>query len=348
MPPRDASEGYAASSALAVPPRCEPLARIGPGARLGDYEILRLLGTGGMARVWLGRKRAGGFERRVAVKTTHPHLAFDRWARDSLARELEIAASIHHANVVAINDAGEAAGITYLVMGLVEGADLRQILDRSLLPLAPSVLVSICLDALRGLHAAHESLDSRGRPRRLVHRDVSPQNLLVGLDGTARICDFGIARVFGSAGTTIGHGGKFAYSAPEQAAGDALDRRADVFAMGIVLWECLTNERLFLGPTATESVANVMAKPVPHPADVRSGASRALGDVAMRALERAPARRHPTAAAMLQELGGAARADGIVPSSDDVAGFVAAIVAAPQASVGATNQETRRRNRGHA
>jgi eukaryotic-like serine/threonine-protein kinase len=301
---------------------------IAPGTRLGPYEILARLGAGGMASVWLARAvRHERFERLVALKTVHPHLSADDRSRQLFLREAEIAATIHHANVVDVFDVGEADGIPYQVMTLVEGSDLRGLTDRFGAPLPAGVLTSIVLDALRGLHAAHESTGSDGRPRLVVHRDVSPQNILVGLDGVARVSDFGIARILTSTeDTTTSLRGKFTYFSPEQASRGPVDRRTDVFAMGIVLWEGLTGERLFRGSDALECLQLVTGKPIVHPSMIREGAPRELGDVALKALSRDPEGRFATAAVMASALVSAARAAGLAVSSDEVARFVEAVV----------------------
>jgi serine/threonine-protein kinase len=281
-----------------------------------------------MATVWLGRAtRQGRFERLVAIKTVHATLSADGRSREMFVREAEIAATIHHANVIDVFDVGETDGVLYQVMTLVEGSDLRHITVRFGQPLPAGLLTSIVCDALRGLHAAHEAPAPNGQPQLRVHLDVSPQNILVGLDGIARISDFGIARVF-TAGedATKSLRGKFSYFSPEQATGGSLDRRTDLFAMGIILWECLTGERLFRGRDMFESLEKVKNQPIIHPSKVRSSAARALGDVAMRALERDREGRFATAAEMVSALAEAARAEGITYSTDDVARFVEGLV----------------------
>ena len=301
-----------------------------PGARLGHYEVLTHLGSGGMATVWLARAvRTERFERLVALKTVHPELSGDPGNRELFLREAQIASTIHHANVIDVIDVGEVDGVLYQVMSLVEGIDLRAVMDRHGAPLPTVVLTSILIDALRGLHAAHESVDSDGRSRHLVHRDVSPQNILVGLDGVARVSDFGIARSLSSYDeTTTAMRGKFAYFSPEQATRGLVDRRSDIFAMGIVLWEGLTGERLFRGKDPLECLELVRERVVPPPSDLRPEVDRALGDVALRALTRDPAGRYATAADMASALVAAARTAKLEITTDAVARFVDALMGA--------------------
>ena len=231
------------------------------------YELIGELASGGMATVYLARiTGVGGFQRFVALKRLHPHLALDAEFIEMFLDEARLAAGIHHTNVVPILEvnANQAIGY-YLVMEYIEGDTLARVLARAAqlgqrVPL-PMVL-RIALDLLAGLHAAHELRDGSGQPVNLVHRDVSPQNVLVGFDGIARITDFGVARA-GSrlSATRVGQlKGKIAYMAPEQAQGaDEVDRRADLFSAGIVIWEALAARRLFKAENEAATLARVMA-----------------------------------------------------------------------------------------
>ena len=235
------------------------------GRVLGRYELVAPLGSGGMADVWLARIRARGrFVRLVALKILRADALTDPRARERFMREAEISASIHHANVVDVTDVGEEGGLLYQAMTLVEGDSLAGLMHRSEKPLPWEATLSIVIDALRGLHAAHESVDAAGKARSVVHRDVSPQNILVGRDGLARISDFGIARVLSDDDeSTRSREGKYAYFAPEQAQRGPIDQRTDVFAMGIVLWEAVTRERLFKSADTIETLEAVCHRPVP-------------------------------------------------------------------------------------
>lgn len=305
---------------------------LGPGSKLGRYEILAPLGRGGMAQVWLGRMvGAGSFERLLAIKTVHPGLIVEESSRRMFVTEARVAATVRHANVVDVFDCGEHAGILYQVLSLVEGdslAGLQARLAGGLVP--PVVLASIVVDALRGLHAAHESRDERGQTRHLVHRDVSPHNILVGLDGIARMTDFGVAKILDENGASMTQvlRGKAGYLAPEQVAMRPLDRRTDVFAMGTVLWEALTGARLFRGKDLAETIAKVQSANVPFPTAVAPAAPRHIAACAMRALEREPDRRYPSAEAMRVDLVSAAASEGWRLSADVVASFVDGVVGA--------------------
>ena len=208
------------------------------------YEPLVKIASGGMATVHLGAMRGElGFRQLVAIKRPHQHLLDDEAFRSTLMTEARLAASIHHANVVAVRDIETFGDSVQLVMDYIAGASLGDLIlawSKDDGPrLAPSVAVRVVLDACAGLHAAHELADDAGKSLGLVHRDVSPQNILVGVDGLARVADFGIAKCADVSGAPTTRGslkGKVGYMAPEYVRGMDLDRRADVFALGVVLW----------------------------------------------------------------------------------------------------------------
>ncbi len=280
-----------------------------------------------MADVWLARTRARGtFVRLLALKVLRPDALTDPHARERFLREAEIAASIHHANVVDVTDIGEESGVLYQAMTLVEGESLAGLLRGIDERLPLGVTLSIIVDALRGLSAAHESVDASGTPRSVVHRDVSPQNILVGRDGLARISDFGIARVLSDDDESTGSmPGKYAYFAPEQVAREPVDARTDVFAMGIVAWEALTWVRLFKSGNVVETLDAVCHLAVPDPRthvpDLPEGVVLAV----MKALERGPADRHASAAAMADALVAAADASGVLLARAAVGEIVEAV-----------------------
>ncbi len=209
-----------------------------PGARLGRYELIRQIGRGGMGEVWLARQSGGyGFRRLVAMKTIRREHACKPTFRRMFLNEAHLAASIRHTNVVEVLDLAEDKGVVFQVMPLVEGASLHEL--NAATRLSVDVVARIGTHVARGLHAAHTAVDERGRPLGLVHRDVSPQNVLCGVDGFAKISDFGIAHTLSA--ITV-HAGKRKYMAPEQLAGRDVDPRSDVFALGIVLRE-VTRDR---------------------------------------------------------------------------------------------------------
>ncbi len=284
-----------------------------PRRRLDRYELIGEIATGGMATVFLARRGGvGGFQRFVAIKRLHPHLQNEPEFVEMFLDEARLAALIHHPNVVPILEVGESDTGYYLVMEYVEGDTLSRIVARtmSLGQLPPRhVVLRIILDTLAGLHAAHELRDDRGQMLGLVHRDVSPQNVLVGVDGTARITDFGVARA-SSRLTSTAHGklkGKLAYMAPEQTRGDELDRRTDLFAMGIMLWEVLCARRLFKADSEAATLQRILVEPIRPPSEVLPAIPRAFDAVVLRALDRDATRRYQTAADMADALEAAAR-----------------------------------------
>ncbi|MGZ3416326.1 MAG: serine/threonine-protein kinase [Polyangiales bacterium] len=256
--------------------------RIGPGGRLDRYDIIQLIGRGGMADVWLAQQHGGhGFRKMVAIKTIRPEHAGKPSFRGRFLAEARIAASINHTNVVEILDLGEQDGVVYQVMELIEGASLAQVLETKE-PLPPAIAARIAAHVARGLDAAHCARCPRGRPLRVVHRDVSPHNVLCGFDGFAKIADFGIA--LGLAVAEVGEG-KLGYMAPEQLANAHVDARADVYGLGVVAWEALTGER-FYGKKQRSS-----PDPRSHVREIPALLARAVE----RALELDPAGRFATA-----------------------------------------------------
>jgi serine/threonine-protein kinase len=273
---------------------------------LRGYELLDEIASGGMATVYLARKRGvGGFERLVAIKCCHPHLSRDPAFVTMFLDEARLAAKIHHPNVVATLDVGDEEAL-YFVMQHVEGANLAEWIARlgsQHRTIPPDLLLRVMLDGLAGLDAAHELRDEDQKPLRLVHRDVSPQNILVGLDGVARIVDFGIAKAESRATRTrTGQvKGKTGYMSPEQILGEPLDRRTDVYAAGVVLWEALTGRRLFDAESDAATINLVLSGEIPGPSTL-SDAPPALDAIVLRALRFAPEERHPTAASFGQAL----------------------------------------------
>jgi serine/threonine protein kinase len=240
---------------------------------VGRYELIHRLAHGGMATVYLGRaKGKAGFEKVVAVKVIHPHLAAEAEFVGMFLDEARIAARIHHPHVVEILDLGESNGAYYMVMEFVEGENLAALvraLDGEPLPIG--VVLQIIADTLEGLGAAHELRDADGRPYQLVHRDISPHNILINLDGWSKVGDFGIMKAAGKASNTkTGElRGKLAYMSPEQARGGAVDHRTDLFAVGVIAWELLTGHRLFACATEAATLEKVIACEVPKLGDER-------------------------------------------------------------------------------
>ncbi len=219
--------------------------------RLGTYQIIQLLAAGGMAEIFLAKKAGpGGFEKRVVVKRIAKKLLGDPEVLSMFLDEARVQALLDHPNIVQIYELGEEKGAYYIAMEFVPGATLRWVIDNAVAvdrPVPVQHALRICSDVLAGLHFAHERRDSRGRPIGLIHRDISPVNVLVSRAGVAKVCDFGVAKSkLQSVMTRVGIvKGKFRYMSPEQITGAPLDRRADVFAVGTVLWEMLAGRRLF-------------------------------------------------------------------------------------------------------
>lgn len=276
----------------------------GPLLVIGRYELYHEIASGGMAAVHLGRIAGpAGFSRPVAIKRLHPHLARDPEFVAMFLDEARLAARIQHPNVVATLDVVASKGEVFLVMEYVQGETLRWLWKRSSdagIRIDPAIVGAVMSNALHGLHAAHEATNERNQSLRIVHRDVSPQNIIVSTDGTARVLDFGVAKAIGRLQTTR-EGvvkGKFAYMAPEQFAGDAqLDRRVDVFAAGVVCWELLAGKRLFDGDRDAVVLARVMTETAPPLHDLAPDLPPSASDAVQKALAREPDDRFESARA---------------------------------------------------
>ena len=296
------------------------------GRRIGPYDVIAELARGGMGVVYLGR-RAGeaGFERLVAIKEMHPHLATDHDFVAMLLDEGRLAARIHHHNVVSVLELERGERGYYLVMPYVEGCSLAQLLARNPTCRPASLIVPIMIGVLGGLHAAHTVEDLDGRQVGLIHRDVSPQNILVGVDGDARITDFGVAKARARI-TSTGPGmlkGKIAYTAPEMVeAATELDHRVDVFAAGAVLWSALTGRALFRGESDAETLRRILQLDIPPPSKVGLAPPAVFDGLVQKALARDPAHRFATAAAMAEALRDAALAAGLLGAPTKVARWV--------------------------
>nr|HEX4314335.1 protein kinase [Kofleriaceae bacterium] len=269
--------------------------------QLGRYEILQQLATGPVADVLLARaKGLEGFTRHVVVKQIRPELGSDERFVHAFLNEARIAASLHHQNIVQVYDIDEDHGRYYFAMEYVHGEDVRKLLLRvreegTLVPL--DQIVAIGAAAAAGLHHAHEQVDANRSPLGLVHRDVSPGNILIGYDGGVKLVDFGLAKpALSSAKTRTGSiAGKAPYMSPELCQGKAIDRRSDIFALGIVLYELATAKRLFKGDNDYLTMAAIVDGDVAPPSAHRRDIPRALDEIIMRALAKLPAARFQTA-----------------------------------------------------
>jgi len=257
---------------------------------VGSYQPLLELASGGMASVYAVRLvGAHGFERIVVMKRVHPHLVNNREFREMFLDEARLSSLIRHPNIVPVIDVAEQSGELFLIMEYVESVSLAQ-LQRTLHGerIEPRLVSRIVCDVLHGLHAAHETLNLRGQPMNIIHRDVSPQNIVVGVDGTSRLIDFGIAKA-SSRLTPTTNGvlkGKFGYMAPEQIKQQNLDRRVDIFAAGVVLHEALTGGRLFASGNEADALLGILLREIPDPSSTVPGLPTELDGVVRRALER--------------------------------------------------------------
>jgi serine/threonine-protein kinase len=272
--------------------------------RLGRYELIMKLAQGGMAEVFLARQVGpAGFEKIVAVKRILPHLSDSPAFVQMFLDEARIAALLDHPHITHVYDFGGASGLYYLAMEYVPGEDLatitRMARERAL-PVPAGVAATLLIAACDALHYAHYMHGPDGRWLGIVHRDVTPSNILCTYDGTVKIADFGVAKAelrAGEAGARMLKGTK-AYMAPEHARGQEVDARADVFSLGVCAWELVTGRRLFHREDELAAASTLGPEPVPSPAELRPDLPFALTAVIRGALERDPARRFPSAQRM--------------------------------------------------
>ncbi len=279
-----------------------------PGRRVGRYIMYEALASGGMASVHFGRMVGpGGFSRAVAVKRLLPHLARDPEFVAMFLDEARLAARIQHPNVVSTLDVVAEDGEVFLVMDYVRGDSLAGLLRAATMRGEPApipIIGAAVAGMLHGLHAAHEAREDSGRPLEIVHRDVSPQNVLVGDDGVPRLVDFGIAKAAWRRQQTQSGNvkGKLSYLSPEQVRRERVDRRTDLYATGVVLWESLTGQRLFGGDDPGSVLQQILERTVEPPSTHRPEVSAALDALVLRALARSPADRFATAAELAGEV----------------------------------------------
>ncbi len=283
---------------------------LGPGTWVGSYKLLAPIAKGGMARVWAARPRdEQQASKIVAIKTILPHLASEPEFERMFLNEARIASRIHHPNVCAPSELGEERGVLYLTMEWIDGGSLASILGpsrsrRGRDSIDVRVAARIIADACAGLHAAHELFDDNGDPLHVVHRDVSPQNILISTTGEVKVVDFGVAKAFGQMHAETRAGdlkGKVAYMAPEQVMGAHLDRRTDVFALGTVLYETTVGAQPFVGVNEHKLMLAVVSGSFAAPSSVTDYPAE-LEAIVLRALAKEPENRFPSAAAMRREL----------------------------------------------
>lgn len=276
--------------------------------RVGErYSLHEPIAAGGTAKVYYGRLHGmAGFSKLVAIKRIHTRLGADEEV-STLLDEARLGARVAHPNVVQVLDVVESGGETFLVMEYIHGEPLSVVIRAAQTSggIPPSIAATIVTQALYGLHAAHEAVSEKGEPLGIVHRDVSPQNILVGHDGVTRLLDFGIATTHATSTTTTRGQlkGKLGYMAPEQLEGTApASRRLDIWAAAVCLWEALTGSRLFDGDTPGHVCMRILHEPVGAPSSLASGIPPELDAVVMRDLARDPTERHATALEMAAAL----------------------------------------------
>lgn len=284
--------------------RLESLADSGelsPHARIGKYELLHPLGTGGMAQVMVARTvNPGGVSRLVALKRILPRLADDEVIVAQFLDEAKLGMRLNHPNLVTFYDFGNAAGSFFMAMELIKGVDLDHVIYWKHGPLQPPLVSALLCQALEGLHAAHELKADDGAPLALVHRDLSPHNLMCGFDGRVKVLDFGVAKMRDQRTVTLPGivKGKPLYMSPEQATAERIDRRSDLFSMGLILYETLLARRAFDQKDDTRTMEAIVNDTLPRP----SGLPTPLWEVIERALQKEPDKRYRNALEMAQAL----------------------------------------------
>ncbi|HEX3759944.1 MAG TPA: serine/threonine-protein kinase [Kofleriaceae bacterium] len=296
----------------------ESLSATAAAHQFGKYSLVARLATGGMAEIFLARLQgAAGFEKLVCIKRILPHLARDRQFVAMFLDEARIAARITHPNVCQVFELGEIQGSYYLAMEYLEGVPLACFRRNDYYGPEPDprLVAGIAIQACEGMHHAHQLRNTDGSVMEVVHRDMSPQNLFVTADGIVKVLDFGIAKIHDATirTTTGAIKGTYAYMAPEQLRGERVDRRTDVFALGIVMWETLARRHLFKRDTEFLTFQAITSEPIEDICAIRPDVSPALSSVIMTALARDRGERFPTArmlgeaiAAAVQPLTGSA------------------------------------------
>ncbi len=278
----------------------------------GRFELLDRIGIGGMAEVWRARVAGvGGFEKILVVKKILPAFAQNKTFIDMLLAEARLCAVLQHANIVQTYENGEIDGNYYIAMEYVAGPDLFKVLSRSTqvqMRIPTEMCLFIAAEAAKGLHYAHNAKDHYGRPLHIIHRDVSPSNIIISEAGEVKVMDFGVARATPggeSADNATRSGvlkGKLGYMSPEQVTGQPFDHRSDIFSLGIILYESLTLKRLFLAKTDLETLVNIRDARLEHKFKKHAYIEEPVRDVLRRALARDVNERYPTAMAMHDDI----------------------------------------------
>lgn len=267
----------------------------------GRYELLKRLAGGGMGEVYLARQRGiDGFQKLLVIKTLLPHLCEDEEFITMFKDEARVTAQLIHPNICQVFEFDQVNGVYYMAMEYLRGDDLRRLwkaCEQNGTPLRVPLVCRIIADAAAGLDFAHSLRDAGGQPYNIVHRDISPQNILITFEGGVKIIDFGVAKAAGRAQHTRTGAlkGKYSYMSPEQVAGEGVDNRSDIFALGIVLHELLTGRRLFKAESDVQTLARVRECAVPPPSRLNPQLPPGLDAIVLRALSRAPEARFRTA-----------------------------------------------------
>ena len=279
-----------------------------PALRIGPYELLERIGVGGMAEVFRARQTgADGFERFVAIKRILPGIAADHDFVEMFIDEAKIAVQLSHPNIAQIYDLGMEDGVYFIAQEYVHGRDMGAIVERQKaagVPLPIPFVVHIGMKVCEALQHAHTAVGPGGQPLRIIHRDVSPSNVLVSYEGAVKVIDFGLAKAQGRLATTqVGVvKGKLAYLSPEQAKGRPIDSRSDLFSLGTCMFEWLTGQRLFLRANDVDTVMAIQRAEVPPLRALRPEVPPKLQAIVLKALAPDPDRRYPAAAEMAEEL----------------------------------------------
>jgi TonB family protein len=312
------------------------------GETFGQYTLLERIAVGGMAEVWKARMRGvEGFQKTVAIKKILPYMTGNTDFISMFIDEAKLAAQLSHPNIVHIYDLGKIGSDFYIAMEYVEGKDLRSLLNaarRHDLPLPLGLALLIAVRLANALGYAHRKRDFEGREMALVHRDVSPQNVLISFDGDVKLCDFGIAKAVSKVGQTQMGAlkGKLQYMSPEQARGTQVDARSDIFSLGAVLFEMLTGQRLFDGDSEMSVLEAVRQVKVRPPSQVVPSIPREIDDIVMHALAGRPEDRFQTAGELEQRLEAVLYALKPSPSYSDLAAYVRRVLESPPATGAAT------------
>ena len=295
------------------------------GTRFGQYVLLEKIATGGMAEVWKARMRGvEGFQKIVAIKKILPHLSDNREFIDMFIDEAKLAAQLNHNNIIHIYDLGKIQNSYYIAMEFVDGFDLKTILKNAQerdVPLSVELSLFIATKIAAALDYAHRKRDFENRDLGLVHRDVSPQNVLISQEGDIKLCDFGIAKAASKASHTQAGAlkGKLQYMSPEQAWGKTIDRRSDIFALATVLFEMLTNRKLFTGENEMSILEQVREARVELPSKVNDEIAPEIDRIVLKALAKEPDARYQTAAEMARDLDAVLYEFKPTPTSADLA-----------------------------